>query len=494
MIKVRTALLSVFDKTGIIELAKHLVKNEVEILSSGGTAKHLIKNGIDVTEVSKYTGSPEMFDGRVKTLHPKIHAGILARGKQDHEELKKLGIKKIDLVVVNLYPFSEEVAKDTSEQNIIEKIDIGGPAMLRASAKNFKHTITVCNPTNYSKVKVNGMSIKDSKKLAYEVFKTTQNYDLSISDWFGNTQNQFNEIKLRYGENPHQKASFLVDEDCPIDFQNVLQGKQISYNNVVDAISAWACCNEFSEPTVSIVKHTNPCGVASSNSLLNAYEKAFSTDPTSAFGGVIALNRNVDASTVGKMIANQFIEVLIAPDYDEEALKALKTKPNIRVLKSMSRTQAEKEMKTISGVHLVQDIDDTKIDQLKLNTISIAKPTKDDLEDLTFAMKVAKHVKSNAIVLVKNKMTLGIGAGQMSRVVSTKIALMKAKEQNLNTNGCILASDAFFPFRDNIDLAAKNGIKHIIQPGGSVKDEEIIAAADEHQLSMTLTGVRHFKH
>ena len=494
MIKVRTALLSVFDKTGIIELAKHLVKNEVEILSSGGTAKHLIKNGIDVTEVSKYTGSPEMFDGRVKTLHPKIHAGILARGKQDHEELKKLGIKKIDLVVVNLYPFSEEVAKDTSEQNIIEKIDIGGPAMLRASAKNFKHTITVCNPTDYSKVKVNGMSIKDSKKLAYEVFKTTQNYDLSISDWFGNTQNQFNEIKLRYGENPHQKASFLVDEDCPIDFQNVLQGKQISYNNVVDAISAWACCNEFSEPTVSIVKHTNPCGVASSNSLLNAYEKAFSTDPTSAFGGVIALNKNVDASTVGKMIANQFIEVLIAPDYDEEALKALKTKPNIRVLKSMSRTQAEKEMKTISGVHLVQDIDDTKIDQLKLNTISLAKPTKDDLEDLTFAMKVAKHVKSNAIVLAKNKMTLGIGAGQMSRVVSTKIALMKAKEQNLNTNGCILASDAFFPFRDNIDLAAKNGIKHIIQPGGSVKDEEIIAAADEHQLSMTLTGVRHFKH
>ena len=494
MIKVRTALLSVFDKTGIIELAKHLVKNEVEILSSGGTAKHLIKNGIDVTEVSKYTGSPEMFDGRVKTLHPKIHAGILARGKQDHEELKKLGIKKIDLVVVNLYPFSEEVAKDTSEQNIIEKIDIGGPAMLRASAKNFKHTITVCNPTDYSKVKVNGMSIKDSKKLAYEVFKTTQNYDLSISDWFGNTQNQLKEIKLRYGENPHQKASFLVDEDCPIDFQNVLQGKQISYNNVVDAISAWACCNEFSEPTVSIVKHTNPCGVASSNSLLNAYEKAFSTDPTSAFGGVIALNKNVDASTVGKMIANQFIEVLIAPDYDEEALKALKTKPNIRVLKSMPITQAEKEMKTISGVHLVQDIDDTKIDQLNLNTISIAKPTKDDLEDLTFAMKVAKHVKSNAIVLAKNKMTLGIGAGQMSRVVSTKIALMKAKEQNLNTNGCILASDAFFPFRDNIDLAAKNGIKHIIQPGGSVKDEEIIAAADEHQLSMTLTGVRHFKH
>ena len=494
MIKIRTALLSVFDKTGIIELAKYLEKNEVEILSSGGTAKHLKNNGIDVTEVSKYTGYPEMFDGRVKTLHPKIHAGILARGKQDHEELKKLGIKKIDLVVVNLYPFSEEVAKEASEQNIIEKIDIGGPAMLRASAKNFKHTITICNPTDYSKVEVNGMSIKDSKTLAHEVFKTTQNYDLSISDWFRNTQNQFNEIKLRYGENPHQKASFLVDEGCPIDFQNVLQGKQISYNNVVDAISAWTCCNEFSQPTVCIVKHTNPCGVASSNSLLNAYEKAFSTDPTSAFGGVIALNKNVDISTVEKMIANQFIEVLIAPHYDEEALKALKTKPNIRVLKSMPRIQAEKEMKTISGVHLVQDIDDTKIDQLKLDTISIAKPTKDDLEDLIFAMKVAKHVKSNAIVLAKNKMTLGIGAGQMSRVVSTKISLMKAKEQNLNTSGCILASDAFFPFRDNIDLAAKNGIEHIIQPGGSVRDEEIIAAADEHQISMTLTGVRHFKH
>jgi len=494
MIKIRTALLSVFDKTGIIELAKYLEKNEVEILSSGGTAKHLKNNGIDVTEVSKYTGYPEMFDGRVKTLHPKIHAGILARGKQDHEELKKLGIKKIDLVVVNLYPFSEEVAKEASEQNIIEKIDIGGPAMLRASAKNFKHTITICNPTDYSKVEVNGMSIKDSKTLAHEVFKTTQNYDLSISDWFRNTQNQFNEIKLRYGENPHQKASFLVDEGCPIDFQNVLQGKQISYNNVVDAISAWTCCNEFSQPTVCIVKHTNPCGVASSNSLLNAYEKAFSTDPTSAFGGVIALNKNVDISTVEKMIANQFIEVLIAPHYDEEALKALKTKPNIRVLKSMPRIQAEKEMKTISGVHLVQDIDNTKIDQLKLNTISIAKPTKDDLEDLIFAMKVAKHVKSNAIVLAKNKMTLGIGAGQMSRVVSTKISLMKAKEQNLNTSGCILASDAFFPFRDNIDLAAKNGIEHIIQPGGSVRDEEIIAAADEHQISMTLTGVRHFKH
>ena len=493
MIKIKTALLSVYDKTGILELAEFLAKNNVEILSSGGTAKHLIKNGIEVTEVSDYTGSPEMFDGRVKTLHPKIHAGILARGEKDSKELEEFGAKKIDLVVVNLYPFSEEVAKDSSEQEIIEKIDIGGPAMLRAAAKNFKHTIAICNPEDYGLIKTDGIDEEDSKDFASEVFVVTQQYDLDVACWLSKISEPV-EIDLRYGENPHQSADFFVEEECPIDFKRPIQGKQISYNNVVDALSAWSCCAEFEDPTVCIVKHTNPCGVASANDLQNAYDKAFSTDPTSAFGGVIALNKTATEDVIKKMIDNQFIEVLVAPDFDKDAKKILEAKPNIRVLKAQIMNPVTKELKSFSGIHLSQEVDNIDFSEIKLKTVSQKKPDKTDLKDMIFALKVAKHVKSNAIVIAKDQMTLGIGAGQMSRVISTQIAFMKADEEGLDSKNCVLASDAFFPFRDNIDLAAEKGVKHIIQPGGSVKDDEVINAADEHKISMTMTGVRHFKH
>ena len=493
MIKIKTALLSVYDKTGILELAEFLAKNNVEILSSGGTAKHLIKNGIEVTEVSDYTGSPEMFDGRVKTLHPKIHAGILARGEKDSKELEEFGAKKIDLVVVNLYPFSEEVAKDSSEQEIIEKIDIGGPAMLRAAAKNFKHTIAICNPENYGLIKTDGIDEEDSKDFASEVFVVTQQYDLDVACWLSKISEPV-EIDLRYGENPHQSADFFVEEECPIDFKRPIQGKQISYNNVVDALSAWSCCAEFEDPTVCIVKHTNPCGVASADDLQKAYDKAFSTDPTSAFGGVIALNKTATEDVIKKMIGNQFIEVLVAPDFDKNAKKILEAKPNIRVLKAQIMNPVTKELKSFSGVHLSQEVDNIDFSEIKLKTVSQKKPDKTDLKDMIFALKVAKHVKSNAIVIAKDQMTLGIGAGQMSRVISTQIAFMKADEEGLDSKNCVLASDAFFPFRDNIDLAAEKGVKHIIQPGGSVKDDEVINAADEHKISMTMTGVRHFKH
>ena len=493
MIKIKTALLSVYDKTGILELAEFLATNNVEILSSGGTAKYLIKNGIEVTEVSDYTGSPELFDGRVKTLHPKIHAGILARGEKDQKELEEFGAKKIDLVVVNLYPFSEEVAKDASEQEIIEKIDIGGPAMLRAAAKNFKHTLAICNPEDYGLIKTDGIDEEDSKDFASEVFVATQQYDLDVACWLSKISDPV-EIDLRYGENPHQSADFFVEEECPIDFKRPIQGKQISYNNVVDALSAWSCCAEFEDPTVCIVKHTNPCGVASANDLQNAYDKAFSTDPTSAFGGVIALNKTATENVIKKIMDNQFIEVLVAPDFDKAAKKILEAKPNIRVLKAQIMSPVTKELKSFSGAYLSQEVDNIDFSKIKLKTVSQEKPDKTDLRDMIFALKVAKHVKSNAIVIAKDQMTLGIGAGQMSRVISTKIAFMKAEEEGLDAKNCVLASDAFFPFRDNIDLAAEKGVKHIIQPGGSVKDDEVIKAADEHKISMTMTGVRHFKH
>tara|TARA_A100001234_G_scaffold44998_1_gene37311 strand:+ start:237 stop:1718 length:1482 start_codon:yes stop_codon:yes gene_type:complete len=493
MIKIKTALLSVFDKTGILELAQRLVKNNVEILSSGGTAKYLVENGIQVTQVSDYTGSPEMFDGRVKTLHPKIHAGILARGEKDRKELEKFGAKKIDLVVVNLYPFAEEVAKKSSDQEIIEKIDIGGPAMLRAAAKNFEHTVAIAEPEKYTEINLKGMDIENSRELGKRIFDLISKYDWDIGGWFGGEGIPEN-IDLRYGENPHQEANLFIDEMSPIDFSNPLQGKQISYNNVADALSAWACVCEFEEPAVCIVKHTNPCGVATDQNLNKAYEKAFSTDPTSAFGGVIALNAKVNSEVMNKMIENQFIEVLIAPDFDDDSLKILSKKPNIRALVGREIAADQEEMKFITGVILSQKTDNTDFSNMDLQTMTKIKPAKNELEDLIFALKVAKHVKSNAIVIAKNQMTLGIGAGQMSRVISTKIAFMKAEEEGLDVANCVLASDAFFPFRDNIDLAAKKGVKHIIQPGGSVKDDEVIKAADEHKISMTMTGIRHFKH
>jgi len=495
MIKIKTALISVFDKTGVLELAEKLVKNNTEILSSGGTAKYLKENNIDVTEISEYTGFNEVFDGRVKTLHPKIHAGILARGDSDAGELDKLGAKKIDLVVVNLYPFAEEVAKeDADESSIIEKIDIGGPAMLRAAAKNYHHTVVICRQEQYEQINIEGVTTEQSKDFAAEVFSATSDYDLDVSNWFFENDMPLESTKLRYGENPHQEGFLSMVGNAPIDFHDPIQGKEISYNNVSDALAAWACVNEFSEPSVCIVKHTNPCGVASDSTILEAYKKAFQTDPTSAFGGVIACNALVDEKCAKTMLENQFIEVLVAPGYSEEAINILQQKPNVRVLISNEVETDNYENKMIHGVGLIQSTDSLDISAIDLKFATKNKPSNKDIEDLIFAMKVAKHAKSNAIVLAKNKMTLGVGAGQMSRVVSTKIAFMKAEEEGLDVTNCVLASDAFFPFRDNIDLAAEKGVSHIIQPGGSVKDEEVIEAAEENNLTMTLTGVRHFKH
>ena len=495
MIKIKTALISVFDKTGVLELAEKLVKNNTEILSSGGTARYLKENNIDVTEISEYTGFNEVFDGRVKTLHPKIHAGILARGDSDAGELDNLGAKKIDLVVVNLYPFAEEVAKEDADENsIIEKIDIGGPAMLRAAAKNYHHTVVICRQEQYEQINIEGVTTEQSKDFAAEVFSATSDYDLDVSNWFFENDMPLESTKLRYGENPHQEGFLSMIGNAPIDFHDPIQGKEISYNNVSDALAAWACVNEFSEPSVCIVKHTNPCGVASDSTILEAYKKAFQTDPTSAFGGVIACNALVDETCAKTMLENQFIEVLVAPGYSEEAINILQQKPNVRVLISNEVETDNYENKMIHGVGLIQSTDSLDISAVELKFATKNKPSDKDVEDLIFAMKVAKHAKSNAIVLAKNKMTLGVGAGQMSRVVSTKIAFMKAEEEGLDVTNCVLASDAFFPFRDNIDLAAEKGVSHIIQPGGSVKDEEVIEAAEENNLTMTLTGVRHFKH
>tara|TARA_B100001248_G_C27377888_1_gene455305 strand:- start:369 stop:1856 length:1488 start_codon:yes stop_codon:yes gene_type:complete len=495
MIKIRTALISVFDKTGVLDLAKNLAKNEVQIISSGGTAKYLKENNIKVTEVSEYTGFNEIFDGRVKTLHPKIHAGILARGKSDESELKKIGAKKIDLVVANLYPFADEVANEKStEKSIIEKIDIGGPAMIRAAAKNYKYTVVATHPQQYQQVSFDEISEKESKELAADAFELTYNYDLDVSSWFLNNSIGHTSIKLRYGENPHQDGFLHVGEDPPIDFLNPLQGKEISYNNVSDSLAAWACVQEFNEPSVCIVKHTNPCGVASSKDILESYKKAFQTDPTSAFGGVIACNNEIEKETANYMVNNQFIEVLIAPSYTKEAIEILQSKPNIRVLRGNHNEIDIFENRIINGIGLVQSSDTEDFSSMEFKHVTKISPTPEQLDDLIFAMKVAKHGKSNAIILAKNKTTLGVGVGQMSRVISTKIAFLKAEEEGLNVKGCVLASDAFFPFRDNIDFAASKGASHIIQPGGSVKDEEVIKAADENNLSMTFTGVRHFKH
>ena len=495
MIKIRTALISVFDKTGVLDLAKNLAKNEVQIISSGGTAKYLKENNIKVTEVSEYTGFNEIFDGRVKTLHPKIHAGILARGKSDESELKKIGAKKIDLVVANLYPFADEVANEKStEKSIIEKIDIGGPAMIRAAAKNYKYTVVATHPQQYQQVSFDEISEKESKELAADAFELTYNYDLDVSSWFLNNSIGHTSIKLRYGENPHQDGFLHVGEDPPIDFLNPLQGKEISYNNVSDSLAAWACVQEFNEPSVCIVKHTNPCGVASSKDILESYKKAFQTDPTSAFGGVIACNNEIEKETANYMVNNQFIEVLIAPSYTKEAIEILQSKPNIRVLRGNHNEIDIFENRIINGIGLVQSSDTEDFSSMEFKHVTKISPTPEQLDDLIFDMKVAKHGKSIAIILEKNKTTLGVGVGQMSRVISTKIAFLKAEEEGLNVKGCVLASDAFFPFRDNIDFAASKGVSHIIQPGGSVKDEEVIKAADENNLSMTFTGVRHFKH
>jgi phosphoribosylaminoimidazolecarboxamide formyltransferase/IMP cyclohydrolase len=519
MIKIKRALISVSDKKGIIDFAKTLIKFNVEILSTGGTAKLLAENNISVIEVSDYTGFPEMLDGRVKTLHPKIHGGIL--GKRDDEKhlqtMIKSDIPLIDLVVVNLYPFEATISKENCPlSEAIENIDIGGPAMIRSSAKNYNGVAVVTDASDYKMIedaleKNDGaLNLECRFNLAKKAFEHTAKYDSAISNYLNGLDTNKNvtypnklnlifnkKMDLRYGENPHQSASFYVDEIAnkgSLASFKQLQGKELSYNNLNDADTAWECVKSFKLPSCVIVKHANPCGVGSSQDLLNAYKKAFSTDPTSAFGGIIACNTILDKNTASQIIT-QFVEVVIAPSYDPESLKIFESKPNIRLLEvTLDSNFNTFELKKIGGGLLVQSPDNFNIDMNHCKIVSKLKPNEEQMDDMLFAWRVAKYVKSNAIVFCKNNQTLGIGAGQMSRVDSTKIASIKAQNANLNLTNSVVASDAFFPFRDGIDVLAASGAKCVIQPGGSLRDEEVISAADELGLVMLFTGYRHFRH
>ncbi len=521
MASVKQALISVSDKTGIVELAQGLNQLGVKILSTGGTAKLLADKGIPVTEVSDYTGFPEMLDGRVKTLQPKVHAGILARRDlpEHMETLKKHGIPTIDLVVVNLYPFAATVAKPgCSLEDAIENIDIGGPTMVRAAAKNHAHVAIVTDPADYpdvlAEMQTNDGEISGETRfdLAKKAFSHTAAYDSAISNYLtaigadGNkseypAQINFNFSKvqdLRYGENPHQSAAFYRDLNTVAggiaDYTQV-QGKELSYNNIGDADAAWECVKTFEQPACVIVKHANPCGVAIADGPLNAYKLAYATDSTSAFGGIIAFNRELDEATAAQIVANQFVEVIIAPSATEAALKVTAAKQNVRVLTvPMSSAHNQYDMKRVSGGLLVQTPDVLNVQPSQLKVVTKVQPTAAQLQDLLFAWRVAKYVKSNAIVFCKGGQTLGVGAGQMSRVDSTRIASIKAQNAGLSLSGSVVASDAYFPFRDGVDVLAQAGAKAVIQPGGSMRDAEVIAAADEHGLAMVVTGYRHFRH
>jgi len=511
---IQRALISVSDKTGVLEFAQALATKNIEILSTGGTAKLLADNNIPVIEVSDYTGFPEMMAGRVKTLNPKIHGGILARRGIDEGVMVENDINPIDLVVVNLYPFQATIANpDCTLEDAIENIDIGGPAMLRSSAKNHASVTVVVDASDYQRVideiNTNGdTTIETRTKLALKTFEHTAQYDGAIAnylgkgeDGFSNTMNlQFHKTQsMRYGENPHQSAAFYkennIAEAC-VASSTQFQGKEMSFNNMADADAALECVRTFEEPACVIVKHANPCGVAVRNNIFEAYAQAFATDPTSAFGGIIAFNRNLDKKTAQAIIDRQFVEVIIAPHVDDDAKATLADKKNVRALEcgDLSTAKPSLDYKRVTGGLLVQDKDLGSITKKDMICVSETQPTDEQLNDLMFAWKVAKSVKSNAIVYVKNQMTIGVGAGQMSRVYSAKIAGIKASDENLVVEGSVMASDAFFPFRDGIDAAAEAGIKAIIQPGGSMRDDEVIEAANEHGISMIFTGMRHFKH
>ena len=510
-IKPKTALISLSDKTGLEELINFLVSENVKILSTGGTYKAIKEITSEVIEVSDFTGFEEMMNGRVKTLHPKIHAGILARRDQDLEVLEERGYEPIDLVVVNLYPFKETIAQGCSFDEAIEKIDIGGPTMIRSAAKNFKDVAVVSNPSDYSQLieeweNSDGISYDFRKQLSQKVFETMADYNLSISNYL--KEESENNIpsysfetssSLRYGENPHQTANLFTFSDLKhknIANADILQGKELSYNNIVDADAAWECVRAFDDPACVIVKHANPCGVAESENIFGAYDLAFKTDPTSAFGGIIALNRTLDTKTALEINSRQFVEVILATDYEEGALAEFAKKKNVRVLKvDLEQDNPYPGMiKKVSGGILIQSDDTFAVSREDLKCVTKRQPTPDELNDLMFAWRVAKFVKSNAIVYVKNRQTIGIGAGQMSRVISADIANLKAKEEGLEVQGAVMASDAFFPFRDGIDKAASSGIASIIQPGGSMRDSEVIAAADENDIAMVFTNTRHFRH
>jgi phosphoribosylaminoimidazolecarboxamide formyltransferase/IMP cyclohydrolase len=511
---IKRALISVSDKTDILKLAEFLTSKNIEILSTGGTAKLLADNKIAVIEVSDWTGFPEMMAGRVKTLNPKIHGGILARRGLDEGVMMENDIQPIDLVVVNLYPFQATVANpDCSLEDAIENIDIGGPAMLRSSAKNHASVTVIVDNTDYQIVidEINergDTTLETRAQLALKTFEHTAAYDGAIAnylgkeeDGFSNTINlQFNKVQsMRYGENPHQNAAFYAEnnntEAC-VASATQCQGKAMSYNNMADADAALECVRSFDDPCCVIVKHANPCGVAVRNDIFAAYNDAFKTDPTSAFGGIIAFNRNLDKKTAQTIIERQFVEVIIAPNVDEDAKAILSTKQNVRVLEcgDLDTAQPSLDYKRVTGGLLVQDKDLGIITENDIKCVSDLAPTAEQIKDLLFAWKVAKTVKSNAIVYAKNQMTIGVGAGQMSRVYSAKIAGIKAADENLVVKNSVMASDAFFPFRDGIDAAAKAGIKAIIQPGGSMRDNEVITAANEHGIAMVFTSMRHFKH
>ena len=515
--KINRALISVSDKDKLIPFAKELDQNKVEIISTGGTYNYLSTNMISAIEISNITNFPEIMDGRVKTLHPKIHGGILGRKKIDDEIMDQHDIEKINLLAVNLYPFKETIKKhDISINEAIENIDIGGPAMIRAAAKNHENVVVLVDPNDYEdfieKYEHNEITIEYRQYLAAKAFGHTASYDAAINQYFnkeilkitypdqliysGNIQS-----KLRYGENPHQTAAFYKD-DMSSNERNLassrkIQGKDLSYNNIADGAAAYECVNQFSSPACVIVKHANPCGVALDDSIKKAYMRAFSTDPTSAFGGIIAFNRLLDGETAKLIIKKQFVEVIIAPEISSEAETILNKKQDVRVLetgKFFDSDNDDYDLKKVSGGLLIQSADDGKISESDLKIVTQKKPSKKEISDMLFAWRVGKYVKSNAILFCKDNMTIGIGAGQMSRVYSARIAAIKAADEDLDISNSVMSSDAFFPFRDGIDAVASYGISAIIQPGGSIRDDEVIAAANENNIAMVFTGMRHFRH
>jgi phosphoribosylaminoimidazolecarboxamide formyltransferase/IMP cyclohydrolase len=521
MNKIQRALLSVSDKTGVLELAQELTRLGVELLSTGGTAKLLQEAGLPVKEVSEHTGFPEMMDGRIKTLHPKIHGGLLGRRGIDEAIMAEHDIAPIDLVVVNLYPFEATIVRDDCTLAMaVENIDIGGPTMLRAAAKNHASVTVLIDPSDYSRVLAqieNAGGVDDATRfdLAIKTFEHTAHYDGAIANYFGTLtegddkvnfprtfNSQFHKTQdMRYGENPHQKAAFYTEvnpESGTISAAVQIQGKALSYNNIADTDAALECVKSFPEaPACVIVKHANPCGVATADNLLTAYDLAYQTDTTSAFGGIIAFNRELDAATAQAIIDRQFVEVIIAPSISDEAKIVISKKANIRLLccgEFPAQQTQQLDYKRVTGGLLVQDRDTALTTQDELKVVTKKAPTADQMLDLLFAWRVAKFVKSNAIVYVSKQQTVGIGAGQMSRVVSSRIAGIKAEDAGLTVPGAVMASDAFFPFRDGLDAAAEAGISAVIQPGGSMRDDEVIAAANEHGIAMVFTGMRHFRH
>lgn len=528
---IQRALLSVSDKTGIIDFASALVDLGVELLSTGGTAKLLRENGISVKDVSEHTGQAEIMDGRVKTLHPKIHGGILGRRDLDQSVMQEQNIAPIDLVVVNLYPFASTVANpDCSLADAIENIDIGGPTMVRAAAKNHNDVTIVVNVNDYAKVMQemhdNSGSVTFTTRfdLAIKAFEHTAEYDGMIANYFGAKIEEVSQSceedcghdhsefprtfniqmtkkqDLRYGENSHQEAAFYVEneiQEASVATAVQLQGKELSFNNIADTDSALECVKEFEDPACVIVKHANPCGVSIAEDIYTAYDNAYKTDPTSAFGGIIAFNRELDAKTAQTIIDRQFVEVIVAPAISAEAQQIISVKQNIRLLvcgEWQGQLTEGYDFKRVNGGLLVQERDFGMVEKDDLSIVTEVQPTDKQLDDLLFSWKVAKYVKSNAIVYCRDGMTIGVGAGQMSRVYSAKVAGIKAADEGLQVDGCVMASDAFFPFRDGIDAAAAAGIKAVIQPGGSMRDNEVIAAANEHRIAMVFTGMRHFKH